>query len=117
MALVGPNVPLVKFSFLLYTLRHVFDVTGRADGVLATSLALDENIVTLPVPNGLGTRRFISATSLLDVDSPKGRSLPCAASSLSPLPLAILNGQRLLPVDFFSPVFMALLLSVMSSSI
>ena len=115
MALVGPNVPPVKFSFLLYTLRHVFDVTGRADGVLATSLALDENIATLPVPNGLGTRRFISATSLMDVDSPKGRSLPCTASALSPLLLAILNCQRLLPADFFLSFSIAPLLLARSS--
>ena len=115
MALVGPNVPLVKFSFLLYTLQQVFDVIGLADGVLAISLTLDDNLVTLPVPNGHCIRLFISVTSLLDVDSPKGRSLPCAASALSPLPLAILNAQRLLPADFFLPAFIAPLLSVLSS--
>ena len=115
MALVGPNVPPANFSTSLYTLRQVFDVPRLGDGVLATSLTLGENIVILPVPNGHGTRRFISATSLVDVDSPKGRSLPYAASALSPLPLAILNAQRLLPVDFFLPAFIAPLLSVLSS--
>ena len=117
MALVGPNVPPVDFSTLLYTLRQVCIVSGLRDGVLAISLTLGECIVILPVPNGHCIRLFISVTSLLDVDSPKGRSLPCADSALSPLPLAILNGQRLLPVDFFSPVFMALLLLALSSSV
>ena len=117
MALVGPNVPPPDFSTLLYTLRQVCIVSGLGDGVLAISLALDENIVTLQVPNGHGTRRFISATSLVDVDSPKGRSLPCAASSLSPLPLAIPNAQRLLPTDFFCSVFIARLLITLSWSV
>ena len=76
MALVGPNVPPVKFSAPLYTLRLVSIIAGLGGGVLVTSLALGEHTVPLPVPNGHGTRRFISATSLVYVDSPKGRSLP-----------------------------------------
>ena len=116
-ALVGPNVPPIKFSVLLYTLRQSLDVTGLGCGVLVSPLTLGELAVIVPVPNGHCVRLFISVTSLLDVDSPKGRSLPCAASSLSSRPLAILHVQRLLPVDFFLLVSIALLLFVLSSSV
>ena len=111
MALVGPNVPLDTFSALLYTLRLVFHVSGYGGGVLAISCALGDCTAILPVPNGDGTRLFISVASLVDVDSPKGRSLPCAASSLPPRPLAILYAQRLLPKDVSAIVFIAPLLN------
>ena len=117
MALVGPNVPLANFSSLLYTLRQSLDVPGRGGGVLVSKLALGDRTAISPVPNGHCVRLFISATSLMDVDSPKGHSLPCAASALSSRPLAILHVQRLLPVDFFLLVSIALLLSVLSSSV
>ena len=107
MALVGPNVPPANFSALLYTLRHSLDVTGPGGGVLATPLALGAFTVNLPVPNGDCVRLFISVASLVDADSPKGRSLPCAASALSSRPLNILNVQRLLPADVCSFVFIA----------
>ena len=117
MALVGPHVPPADFSTLLYTLRHDSDVPGLGCGVLVTSLSLGERIVTLPVLNGLVIRHFISVTSLVDVDSPTGRSLPCAASSLSSRPLAILHVQRLLLLDFSLMIVIALLLSLLSSSV
>ena len=116
MALVGPNVPLVNVSSLLYTLRQFLDVPGRGGCVLASKPALGDRTAISPVPNGHCVRFFISATSLMDVDSPKGRSLPCAASTLSSRPLAILHVQRLLPVDFFLLVSIALLLSVLSDA-
>ena len=100
MALVGPNVPPAQFSGLLYTLRQLFNVTGLGGGVLAVLLQLGEHAAILPVPNGLGTRRFISLASLVDADSPNGHSLPCAASSLPPRLLAILYAQRLFSLDF-----------------
>ena len=116
MALVGPNVSPVKFTALLYTLRLVFNVTGLNGGVLVTPLPLGECTVILPVPNGLGIRHFISVSSLLDVDSPKGRSLPLAASALLPRPLAIIKAQRLLPKDLLLKIFIARLLTALSWS-
>ena len=117
MALVGPNVPLANFSSLLYTLRQSLDVPGRGSGVLASKPALGDHTAISPVPNGHCVRLFISATSLMDVDSPKGRSLPCAANSLSSRPLAILHVQRLLLLDFSLLIVIALLLSLLSSSV
>ena len=117
MALVGPNVPPVDLSTLLYTLRLDSNVTGCGGGVLVLKPALGELTVNLPVPNGYCVRLFISVTSLVDVDSPKGRSLPCAASSLSSRPLAILHVQRLLLLDFSLLIVIALLLSLLSSSV
>ena len=111
MALVGPKVPPAKLSTLLYTLRLFCDVSGLDGGVLAVSCLLGDVTAILPVPNGHCVRLFISAASLVDADSPQGRSLPCAASSLSSLPLNILNVQRLLTADVFSSVFIAPLLT------
>ena len=102
MALVGPNVPPADFLQLLYTLRHFCDVSGPGGGVLAISCALGDLTAIVPVPNGLCVRLFISAASLVDADSPKGRLLPCATSLLSPLPSAILNVHRPATVDVFS---------------
>ena len=107
MALVGPKVLPANFSDLMYTLRRSWDVPGRGGGVLASSLTLGAFTAILPVPNGHWFGLFISVTSLLDVDSPKGRLLPRAASALSPRPLLILDVHRLVSVDFFSPIFMA----------
>ena len=117
MALVGPNVPPAYFSVSLHTLQQPWDVPRHGGGVLVTALILGERTAISPVPNGREVRHFISVTSLLDVDSHKGRSLPCAASSLSPPPLIILNAQRLLPLDFLPPISIALLFSVLSSSV
>ena len=117
MALVGPKVPTDSFSALLYTLRLFCNVPGRGGGVLASPLALGERTAISPVSNGHYVRRFISAASLVDADTPKGRSLPCAASSLSSLPLNILNVQRRLPLDFLPPFSIALLFSVLSWSL
>ena len=110
MALVGPNVPPVELSALLYTLRHEFNVSGLGGGVLAVSCALGDCTAILPVPNGLGTRRFISVASLVDADSPKGHSLPCAASARFPRLLTIPDVQRLLWEEFSSTISIALLL-------
>ena len=81
MALVGPKVPPANFSGSLYTLRQLLDVPGLGDGVLAVSRSLGESTAILPVPNGHCFRLFISVTSLMDVDSPKGRSLPSLTPS------------------------------------
>ena len=116
MALVGPKVPPANFSGSLYTLRQLLDVPGLGDGVLAVSRSLGESTAILPVPNGHCFRLFISVTSLMDVDSPKGRSLPCVVSSLSLLPLIILNAQRLFPTDFLPLISIARLSSLLSWS-